>query len=172
MSIYNYQEGAIHNDNHKEMTVNVSGKMDIAALVKTFLADDIEEVEEIKDNKSEINHSPEEIIRYVMKLHPVYVSERWKEHYRSLWETVLKLSEVENIIYDKGRQKNTTFNRNLVGNILCLMADKEVLCGNNATKFTVALENNEKASIRFQIGTMPPKAIRDSVTKTIESFFG
>lgn len=49
MSIYNYQEGAIHNDNHKEMTVNVSGKTDIAALVKAFMADDIEDAEGVKE---------------------------------------------------------------------------------------------------------------------------
>lgn len=176
MSKYIYENGAIHHDHHKEMTVNVSGKTDIAALMKAFMAKDITDVEEIKeeakDNSSGISHSPEKIIQYVMKLHPVYVSETWKGHYQNLWEAVLKLPEVESIIYHKGRQKNTTFNRNLVGNILCLMSDKEVLCGNNATKFTIVLENNEKASIRSQLGTLPPKAIKDSVTKTIESFFG
>ena len=46
MSTYIYEEGATHNDHHKEMTIHVSDKADIAALVKAFMADDAEEVEE------------------------------------------------------------------------------------------------------------------------------
>ena len=47
MSKYYYAEGAVHHDHHKEMTVNVSGKADIAALMKAFMAEDIEDVEEL-----------------------------------------------------------------------------------------------------------------------------
>jgi len=47
MSKYYYADGAIHHDHHKEMTVNVSGKTDIAALMKAFMAEDAEEVEEV-----------------------------------------------------------------------------------------------------------------------------
>ena len=49
MSNYTYADGAIHNDHHKEMTINVSGKTDIAALMKAFMADDAEEVEEVQE---------------------------------------------------------------------------------------------------------------------------
>lgn len=49
MSNYFYNNGAIHNDHHKEMTVNVSGKADMAALMNTFWAVDVEEVEEIEE---------------------------------------------------------------------------------------------------------------------------
>ena len=47
MSSYTYANGATHNDHHKEMTVNVSGKTDIAALMKAFMAEDAEEAEEV-----------------------------------------------------------------------------------------------------------------------------
>lgn len=47
MSKYYYADGAIHHDNHKEMTINVSGKTDIVALMKTFMADDMEDAEEV-----------------------------------------------------------------------------------------------------------------------------
>lgn len=47
MSNYTYADGAIHNDHHKEMTINVSGKTDIAALVKAFMADDAQDAEEV-----------------------------------------------------------------------------------------------------------------------------
>jgi hypothetical protein len=49
MSKYFYAEGANHHDHHKEMTINVSGKTDIAALMKAFMADDAEVVEEVDD---------------------------------------------------------------------------------------------------------------------------
>ena len=49
MSNYTYADGAIHNDHHKEMTINVSGKTDIAALMKAFMAEDAEVVEEVQE---------------------------------------------------------------------------------------------------------------------------
>ena len=49
MSNYTYADGAIHNDHHKEMTINVSGKTDIAALMKAFMADDAEVVKEVQE---------------------------------------------------------------------------------------------------------------------------
>lgn len=47
MSTYIYEEGAIHHDHHKEMTINVSDKADIAALMRAFMADDAEDTEEV-----------------------------------------------------------------------------------------------------------------------------
>ena len=49
MSKYYYADGATHHDHHKEMTINVSGKTDIAALMKAFMADDAEVVEEVQE---------------------------------------------------------------------------------------------------------------------------
>ena len=59
MSKYFYAKGANHYDQHKEMTINVSGKADIAALVKAFMADDAEEVEEVQDTAQPICLSEE-----------------------------------------------------------------------------------------------------------------
>ena len=59
MSKYFYADGAIHHDHHKEMTINVSDKADIAALVKAFMADDAEEVEEVQDTAQPICLSEE-----------------------------------------------------------------------------------------------------------------
>lgn len=47
MSTYIYEDGATHNDHHKEMTVNVSGKTDIAALMKAFMVEDATDAEEV-----------------------------------------------------------------------------------------------------------------------------
>ena len=59
MSTYIYEDGAIHHDHHKDMTINVSDKADITALVKAFMADDAEEVEEVQDTAQPICLSEE-----------------------------------------------------------------------------------------------------------------
>ena len=59
MSNYTYADGAIHNDHHKEMTINVSGKTDITALMKAFMADDAEDIveaEEVKDKTQAVQY--------------------------------------------------------------------------------------------------------------------
>ena len=60
MSNYTYADGAIHNDHHKEMTINVSDKTDIAAMVKAFMADDAQDAEEVPADKlDEVLELPE-----------------------------------------------------------------------------------------------------------------
>ena len=126
-------------------------------------------VEEQAENAT-CNPQPDKksIIDYVMKLHPVYVSKEWQDKYEWLWKQILELTAVAEKIYDKGRQQNTTFNRNLVGNILHLLADKKVLTTNNATKLAIGLEKDENASVRAKLGEMPPKEVKDAVEEWLE----
>lgn len=56
MSTYNYASGAIHNDHHREVTINTSNT-NIAALVNSFMAEDIQPVEEEKP-AHESDHFP------------------------------------------------------------------------------------------------------------------
>ena len=126
-------------------------------------------VEEVDENATR-NPQPDKksIIDYVMKLHPVYVSKEWQDKYEWLWKQILELTAVAEKIYDKGRQQNTTFNRNLVGNILHLLADKKVLTTNNATKLAIGLEKDENASVRAKLGEMPPKEVKDAVEEWLK----
>lgn len=62
MSNYNYADGATHNDHHKEMTINVSGKTDIAALMKAFMADDAEEAEVVSADDTNDDRVPPEVL--------------------------------------------------------------------------------------------------------------
>ena len=108
------------------------------------------------------------ILDYVMRLHPSQVREEWKDKYLALWESILELPAVSAIIYDKGKQKNTTFNRNLVGNILHLLAEKKVLALTaTATKIAEILEGDPDASVRAKLGEMPAKKIKDSIEELI-----
>lgn len=111
--------------------------------------------------------NPQLIIDYVMRLHPMHVRQEWIEKYQALWEEILELPVVVSRIYDKGRQQGTTFNRNLVANILHLMAEKKVLVTDNATKLAMTLEGTSDTSVRAQLGVMPPKEIESSVGKMI-----
>ena len=106
----------------------------------------------------------ESVLEYVMRLHPAQVREEWKDKYLALWESILELPAVSGTIYDKGKQKNTTFNRNLVGNILHLLAEKKVLAHTaTATKIAEILEGDPDASVRAKLGEMPAKKIKDAL---------
>jgi len=122
-------------------------------------------VEEQAENAT-CNPQPDKksIIDYVMKLHPVYVRKEWQDKYEWLWKQILELPAVADGIHDKGRQQGTTFNRNLVANILHLMAEKKVLTITaNATKMAEVLEGDANASVRAKLGEMPSRAIEQAV---------
>ena len=107
------------------------------------------------------------ILQYVMRLHPAQVREQWQDKFFALWESILELPAVSSTIYDKGRQKDTTFNRNLVGNILYLLAEKKILKTDNATRLAIELEGSSEVSIRQKLGEMPAKKIKDSIEELI-----
>lgn len=109
----------------------------------------------------------ETILEYVMQLHPAYVRKEWQDKYLALWESILELPAVSAIIYEKGKQKNTTFNRNLVGNILHLLAEKKVLATTNATRLAKVLEGSANASVRGSLGVMPGKEICKKVVEGV-----
>ena len=111
--------------------------------------------------------SKDSVLEYVMRLYPSYVCKEWQDKYRPLWENIIELPAVVEVIYDKGKQQNTTFNRNLVGNILHLLAEKKILNTTNATRLSEALENDPNASIRAKLGEMPPVVVRRYIEELI-----
>ena len=95
-----------------------------------------------------------DILQYVAKLSQ-YVSKDWKNRYENLWKNILALPEVEAEVYEPGKQKGTTFNRNLIANIICMMVRTEVFTTNNATHLTIALEGDKEHSVRNQLREYP-----------------
>ena len=127
----------------------------------------VEEVDENATRNPQL--CKENILEYVMRLHPVYVRQEWQDKYGELWEQILELPAVADKIHDKGKQQNTTFNRNLVGNILHLMAEKKVLAITaNATKMAEVLEGDANSSIRAKLGEMPPREVKDAVEEWLK----
>ncbi len=109
--------------------------------------------------------SKENVLQYVMRLHPFHVRKEWQDRYKPLWESILELPEVAERICDKGKQKHEhSFNRDLVGNILCLLKLKEVMtCQANATRMSEVLEGSKESSIRAKLGEMPAKEVAVAV---------
>lgn len=95
-----------------------------------------------------------DIMQYVAKL-ARYVSKNWKNRYETLWKNILALPEVEAEVYEPGKQKGTTFNRNLIANIICMMVSAEVFNTDNATHLTIALEGDKEHSVRNQLREYP-----------------
>lgn len=114
--------------------------------------------------------NPQLIIDYVMRLHPSHVRQEWQEKYQTLWKSILELPPVACKVYDKGRQQGTTFNRNLVANILHLLAERRVLTINaNPTEMAKLLEGDANASVRAKLGEMPEKVIGLAVTELVDA---
>lgn len=95
-----------------------------------------------------------DILQYVAKL-AQYVSKDWKNRYETLWKNILALPEVEAEVYEPGKQKGTTFNRNLIANIICMMVRAEVFTTDNSTHLTIALEGDKEHSVRNQLREYP-----------------
>ena len=113
--------------------------------------------------------SKKHVLEYVMRLHPAQVREEWRDKYPSLWERILELPSVASKVYNKGKQQGTIFNRSLVGNILHLLAERQVLATANATKLAQVLEGDANASVRGKLGEMPEKEIFRAVEEMIDA---
>lgn len=109
-----------------------------------------------------------EIIQYVSNLKP-YVAPAWKNRYESLWRSILGIPRVASVIYAPGKQKDTTFNRDLVGNIVYMMCNNGIIGETNATTLTVALENDKDHSVRAQLRKEPvDKELVEIIRQTID----
>ena len=95
-----------------------------------------------------------EIMQYVGNLKQ-YVAKEWKNRYESIWASVLDIVEVASVIFEPGKQKDTTFNRNLVANIIYIMCRVGIITETNATKLTESLEGNKDHPVRAQLGKAP-----------------
>ena len=127
-------------------------------------------VEEQAENAT-CNPQPDKksIIDYVMKLHPMYVRQGWREKYQALWNDVLELPAVAEKVYNKGKQQHEyEFNRDLVGKILRLLKTEGVMTHQaNATKMSEELEGNKNSSVRTHLGLMPSDDVKTAVKALI-----
>jgi hypothetical protein len=106
------------------------------------------------------------VMEYVGRLKPA-VKEQYRDQYDNIWEGILELSQVKAVIYDKGKQQDTTFNRNLLAKIVHQVDELYMPIYNNAQKATyLEPEKGADHSIRHKLGESPDKPIK----KAIEDF--
>ncbi len=103
---------------------------------------------------AEREHLKSEIMTYVSRIKQ-YVANEWKNRYETTWRSVLDIPEVESLVFSPGKQKNTSFNRNLVANIIYIMCNAGFYSDTNATALTIALEGNNEHSVRQQLAKEP-----------------
>ena len=104
--------------------------------------------------QAECEQLKSEIMEYVSRI-KMYVADEWKNRYESIWRNILSLPEVEAVIYEPGKQKDTSFNRNLVANIIYVMCNAGFYAETNATTLTIALEDDKEHSVRRQLAKEP-----------------
>lgn len=102
----------------------------------------------------EREHLKSEIMTYVSRIKQ-YVANEWRNRYETTWRSVLDIPEVESLVFSPGKQKNTSFNRNLVANIIYIMCNAGFYSETNATTLTIALEDDKEHSVRGQLAKEP-----------------
>ena len=108
--------------------------------------------------------SKEAIIEYVGRLKPV-VKEQYQTDYDTIWEGILELTQVRTLVYNKGKQQDTTFNRNLVAQIIHQMSGWLYLPTANTVKMAEYLEP-EKGSehpVRQKLGESPERDVKKAI---------
>ena len=104
---------------------------------------------------TEIMRRQTDILQYAGRLREKYVAPECRNRYDAAWERILQLPEVADRIFEPGKQRDTTFNRNLVANIMYMMCDSGVISETNATKLCVALEGDKDHPVRAQLRQAP-----------------
>ena len=99
----------------------------------------------------------------------------WISHYDKLWDGILDLPVVAAKVYDRGKQQNTNFNRNLVANIIHFLGngkekENRIYKDYSAALFTEKLEADKEHSVRAALGQDPPEEITYHLVAFLETF--
>lgn len=103
------------------------------------------------------------ILEFVGKLKPK-VSTNWANRYDTLWVSILAIPEVDAVVYDKGQQKNTLFNRSFVGSIVKVLLDNKVFEQTaSPTVLAPLIGEDGSESFRKEMGRYPSDEIREAI---------
>ena len=126
------------------------------------------QTEDSKKN-SHSHHTKDAIIDYVGRLKPM-VRDSYIDCYDQLWMGILELEEVRAHVYDSGKQQDTTFNRNLVAQIIHQMATTIYVPTANTVKMAQYLEPSKGGDhpVRQKLGESPEIRIKKSVDEYLK----
>ena len=123
-----------------------------------------------KGDKQEPGGLRQAVMDYVNRLMPV-VAEEYKEDYSRIWLEILEEDAVSKAVYDRGRQKGTVFNRNLVAQISRMMMLDGIIIKETKDVMMAELLEPEKGRnhpVRNQLGLVPEDS---KVKKAVEEVF-
>lgn len=86
-----------------------------------------------------------------------------------IWEGILELEAVSELVYNPGKQQGTSFNRNLVASIIHYLHGRGIYTGEyNAARLAEALEGSSDHSVRRALGTDPESHIVSRLNRYFE----
>ena len=146
------------------------GNVKIAQLILEVQGDNI--FNENKDKENEVPSSGlrQSVIEYVNRLMPV-VAVEYREQYSKIWMDILEEEAVRCVIYNRGKQQGTVFNRNLVAQISRMMALDGIIVKETNDVMMAELLEPEKGKhhpVRNQLGLVPDD---ERVKKAVEAVF-
>ena len=108
-------------------------------------------------------------MEYVGRLRPL-VKEQYQERYDQIWEGILEISQVKAVIYDKGKQQDTTFNRNLLAQLIH-QVDVIYLPTANTVQMATYLEPEKGVDhpVRQKLGEAPDKDIKNAIAEYMKN---
>ncbi len=108
--------------------------------------------------------SKDAVLEYVRRLMPV-VKEEYRDNYESIWTGILELDAVRVKIYDKGKQKDTTFNRNLLAQMIHQVSSVLYVPTANTVQMSEYLEPQKGVDhpVRQKLGESPERTIKNAI---------
>ena len=146
------------------------GNVKIAQLIIEVQGDNYFNENKEKEYEIPNNGLRQSVIEYVNRLMPV-VAVEYREQYSKIWMDILEDEAVRYVIYNRGKQQGTVFNRNLVAQISRMMAlDGIIVKGTNDVMMAELLEpeKGKLHPVRNQLGLVPDD---ERVKRAVEAVF-
>lgn len=117
-----------------------------------------------REKDDSVTTSKDAVLEYVRRLMPV-VKEEYRDNYETIWTGILELEAVRVKIYDKGKQKDTTFNRNLLAQMIHQVSSVLYVPTANTVQMSEYLEPQKGVDhpVRQKLGESPERTIKNAI---------
>ena len=113
------------------------------------------------------------VMEYVGRLMPVVAAD-FRDNFCRIWQEIFEQESVSRVIYERGSQKGTVFNRNLVAHISHMMVIGGVILKNTSDVRMAELLEPEKGrnhSVRGALAVSPDdKQVKKAVFDVLEKY--
>ena len=110
------------------------------------------------------------IMEYVGRLMPVVVTD-FRDRFLKIWTEILEQDAVSQVVYERGRQQGTLFNRNLVAQISHMMIGGLIIKDTSDVRMAELLEpeKGKNHPVRGALGLSPEdKRVKKAVNEVLE----